>query len=220
MYGALYVVHDLDGYLADPEKYVAAAKITPRDLLLKDRRPRTEWTYADLAAPIEDMSHVGGRNFGNGKQIFSVANCIACHRLQGAGNTFGPDLTKIDPKWKPADILNELLTPSARINEKFQTNVFELGSGKVVTGLILEETPETIKIIENPLASATPTLIRRGDVVDRQRSKTSMMPKGLLDKLTRDEILDLVAYVAAGGQQNRREFQPMQHDHHSHASAK
>jgi hypothetical protein len=46
------------------------------------------------------------------------------------------------------------------------------------------------------------------------------MPKGLLDKLTRDEILDLVAYVAAGGQQNRREFQPMQHDHHSHASAK
>ena len=118
------------------------------------------------------------------------------------GNSFGPDLTKLDPKWKPADILNEILTPSARINEKYQTNVFELGSGKVVTGLVLEETPETIKIIENPLAKAEPTVIRRGDVVERQRSKTSMMPKGLLDKLTRDEILDLVAYVAAGGKQD------------------
>jgi putative heme-binding domain-containing protein len=165
------------------------------------------------------MTRAGGRNFGSGKQIFTVANCIACHRLQGVGNTFGPDLTRLDPKWKAADILNEILTPSARINEKFQTNVFELGSGKVLTGLVLEETPETIKIIENPLASATPTVIRRGDVVDRQRSTTSMMPKGLLDKLTRDEILDLIAYVAAGGQPNGRAFQGMPHDHHSHAAA-
>jgi putative heme-binding domain-containing protein len=219
MYGALYVVDDLDGYLADPEKYVARAGLAPRDTLLKDRRPRTEWTYADLAAPIDELTRSGGRSFGRGKQIFTVANCVACHRLQGVGNTFGPDLTKLDPKWKPADILNEILTPSARINEKYQTNVFELGSGKVVTGLVLEETPETLKIIENPLASASPTVIRRGDIVDRQRSKTSMMPKGLLDKLTRDEILDLVAYVVAGGRQDHGAFRANPHDHHAHAAA-
>jgi putative heme-binding domain-containing protein len=219
MYGALYVVDDLDGYLADPEKYVSAARIVPGDALLKDRRPRTEWTIADLAAPIEELTRSGGRSFGSGKQIFTVANCVACHRLQGVGNTFGPDLTKLDPKWKPADILNEILTPSARINEKFQTNVFELGSGKIVTGLVLEETPETLKIIENPLASTSPTVIRRGDIVDRQRSKTSMMPKGLLDKLTRDEILDLVAYVVAGGKQDHGAFRPNPHDHHAHAAA-
>jgi putative heme-binding domain-containing protein len=219
MYGALYVVDDLDAYLADPEKYVAAAKLVPRDALLKDRRPRTEWTFADLAAPVEEMSRGGGRSFGNGKQIFTVANCTACHRLEGTGNSFGPDLTKLDPKWKPADILNEILTPSARINEKFQTNVFELGSGKVITGLVLEETPDVIKVIENPLAKTEPMLIRRGDVVERQRSKTSIMPKGLLDKFTRDEILDLVAYVAAGGNRHSGLFQGSPHDHHAHAGA-
>jgi putative heme-binding domain-containing protein len=191
----------------------------PRDALLKDRRPRTEWTFADLAAPVDEMSRSGGRNFGNGRQIFTVANCIACHRLQGVGNSFGPDLTKLDPKWRASDILNEILTPSARINEKYQTNVFELGSGKVVTGLVLEETPDTIKIIENPLAKAEPTIVRRGDVVERQRSKTSMMPKGLLDKLTRDEILDLVAYVAAGGNQGHGVFRANSHDHHVHSHA-
>ena len=63
---------------------------------------------------------------------------------------------------------------------------------------MLEENADTIKIIENPLAKAEPTVLRRGDVLERQRSKTSLMPKGLLDKLTRDEILDLVAYVASG----------------------
>jgi putative heme-binding domain-containing protein len=214
MYGALYVVGDLDAYLADPEKYVALTHLVPRDALLKDRRPRTEWTFADLAGPIAEMS-AGGRSFGNGKQLFTVANCVACHRLQGVGNSFGPDLTKLDPKWKPADILNEILNPSARINEKYQTNVFELGSGKIVTGLVLEETPETIKIVENPLAKAEPTVLRRGDVVERQRSKTSMMPKGLLDKLTRDEILDLVAYVAAGGNESKGAFTGAEHHHHA-----
>ncbi len=94
-----------------PRSTWPSAKLEPRDALLKDRRPRTEWTLADLAAPVEEMTRNGGRNFGSGRQIFTVANCVACHRLQGVGNSFGPDLTKLDPKWKPADILNEILEP-------------------------------------------------------------------------------------------------------------
>jgi putative heme-binding domain-containing protein len=220
MYGALYVVDDLDAYLANPEAYVAKAKLEPRDALLRDRRPRTEWTYADLAGPIEEMSHSGGRKFASGRQLFTLANCIACHRLENKGNVFGPDLTKLDPKWKLADILNEILVPSARINEKFQTNIFELASGKTVSGLVLEENADTIKIIENPLAKLEPTILRRGDVLERQRSKTSLMPKGLLDKLTRDEILDLVAYVASGANPQHPLFRAKPEDHsHTHAHA-
>src|SRR5690606_27819612 len=48
MNGALYVVADLDAYQADPEGYLAAAKIEPKDALLRDRRPRTEWKLEDL----------------------------------------------------------------------------------------------------------------------------------------------------------------------------
>ncbi|HXY35094.1 MAG TPA: HEAT repeat domain-containing protein, partial [Planctomycetaceae bacterium] len=220
MYGALYVVDDLDAYLASPEAYVAKAKLEPRDPLLRDRRPRTEWTPADLAGPIAEMSHSGGRKFANGRQLFTLANCVACHRLENKGNVFGPDLTKLDPKWKLADVLNEILVPSARINEKYQTNIFELSNGKTISGLVLEENPETIKLIENPLASATPTILRRGDVLERTRSKTSLMPKGLLDKLTRDEILDLLAYVASGANPQHPLFRTKAEDHsHAHAAA-
>jgi putative heme-binding domain-containing protein len=220
MYGALYVVDDLDAYLASPEAYVAKAKLEPRDPLLRDRRPRTEWTIADLAAPVDEMSHSGGRKFASGRQLFTLANCVACHRLENKGNVYGPDLTKLDPKWKPADVLNEILVPSTRINEKFQTNIFELASGKTISGLVLEENANTIKIIENPLVKADPTIIRRGDVLERQRSKISLMPKGLLDKLTRDEILDLVAYVASGANAKHPLFRPKPEDHaHAHAHA-
>ena len=86
-----------------------------------------------------------------------MANCVACHKMDGAGTAIGPDLTKLDAKMHAMDVLKELLDPSARINEKFQTYVFELESGKVVTGLVLEETPERVKVIENPLAKAEPS---------------------------------------------------------------
>jgi putative heme-binding domain-containing protein len=220
MYGALYVVADLDAYLADPAGYLARTKLQPRDALLEDRRPRIEWTVADLTGPVQQMIHGHGRNFGSGRQIFTVANCVACHRLNGVGNNFGPDLAKLDPKWKPLDVVSEIITPSAKVNDKFQTNIFELVSGKLVQGLVVEETPEVIKLVENPLVKTEPIVLKRSDIVDRQRSKTSIMPKGLLEKLTRDEILDLVAYVSAGGNAKNSLFEagdPM-HDH-GHASS-
>ena len=100
-----------------------------------------------------------GRIFGNGKAMFKVANCVACHKLDGEGNEFGPDLAKLDPKLKSIDILKDIIEPSFKINEKYQTWVIETKAGKTYTGLILEETPKQIKLIENPLAKAEPIVI-------------------------------------------------------------
>jgi putative heme-binding domain-containing protein len=204
MYGALYVVKDLDAYEANPEGYLAAHSLPIKDDLLKDRRPRTEWKLAELAADVEHLA--SGRSFATAKQMFTVASCVACHKLDGVGNQFGPDLAQLDAKLQPLDILKEMLDPSAKINEKFQTQVFQLESGQTITGLVIEETPSAIKIIENPLAKTTPIEIKPADVVARKKSPTSIMPKGLLDKLTKDEILDLVAFVHARGKKDHAVF--------------
>ena len=119
-----------------------------------------------------------GRWFNNGKQMFQVANCVACHRLGGLGSEIGPDLAKLDPKLKPVEVLKEILDPSAKINEKYQTHVFETESGKVISGLVVEDTPERIKVIENPLAKAEPVVLKPSQVVDRAKSPNSIMPKG------------------------------------------
>ena len=211
MYGALYVVADLDAYLADSAGYLAQANLEVKDDLLKDRRPRTEWNYDELAASMSALEQ--GRAYNNGKQIFTVANCISCHKMDGVGQAIGPDLTKLAEEYKPADILREMLDPSAKINEKFQTYAILTKDGKVITGLILEENADELKIIENPLAKAEPTIIKIEDIESRTKSKTSIMPKGLLDKLTRDEILDLVAYVTARGDQHHPFVQAQGHHH-------
>jgi putative heme-binding domain-containing protein len=214
MYGALYVVEDLDAYQANPEAYLAKSAVQPKDELLKDRRPRTEWKLEDLAPVIAEMK--SGRSYGNGKHLFEVASCISCHRLEGKGNEFGPDLTKLDAKLTPADILKDIIEPSFRINEKYQTYRFELKSGKQLQGIILKEEGGVVTVIENPLTKAEPVTFKRSEVDVQDKVAVSIMPKGLLDKLTRDEILDLIAFIASRGDKKSPLFQDAGHEHGGH----
>ena len=123
MYGASYVVEDVAAYLTDPTGYLAAHPLPILDDLLKDNRPRKEWTYDDLASLVEGLDR--GRSFGNGKQIFEVASCVSCHRMNGIGEQVGPDLTQLDPKMTKLEILRSLLEPSARIDDKYLTHILE-----------------------------------------------------------------------------------------------
>ena len=138
--------------------------------------------------------------------------------MNGVGKEFGPDLTKLNPMQTPADLLRNVLEPSAKINDKYYAYLFELDNGQIVTGLIVDETPEVVKIVENPLASTEPRLLKKSEITGRKQSQASIMPKGLLDKLTREEILDLISYIAAGGDPQHPLFQGSHTGGHGHAS--
>ena len=158
-----------------------------------------------------------GRSYAAGKQMFTVGTCIACHKLDGVGNDFGPDLAKLDLKLKPADILKELLDPSAKINEKYQTTVILTDSGQTLTGVVLSESGTEVKLIENPLVKAEPIILKKDEIMSRKLSPISVMPKGLLDKLSKEEVLDLVAYLAARGDKKSPLFGKAEgHEHHGH----
>jgi putative heme-binding domain-containing protein len=210
MYAAMYVIEDVDEYLADAEGYLAKHPLNIADALLKFNRPRKEWTLGELAPAVGDLA---GRSFANGKQLFQVATCASCHKLGGVGLEFGPDLTKLDPKWKATDVLREILDPSFKIDDKYRTWSFETNAGKNVVGMILEETADKVTLIENPLASAKPTELKKSDIAARDKSNVSMMPKGLFDKLTKDEILDVLAYVYSGGNEKHAVYQGSGHHH-------
>src|SRR5262249_23723413 len=150
-------------------------QIAAQDELLKDRRPRTEWKYEDLLGAVKDMK--SGRSYGNGRHLFEVASCISCHKVEGKGNEFGPDLAKLDGKLGPAHSLKDILDPSAKIDEKYRVTVFELKSGQQLQGLILKETQTEVTVIENPLANAQPRVIKVSEIDTRDKSKVSLMPK-------------------------------------------
>jgi putative heme-binding domain-containing protein len=215
MHGALYVVADLEAYLENPEAYLAKNPVEAKDDLLKHIRPRTEWKFDDLAPAVAEMDKAGGRSFANGRQMFTVATCAACHKFGGQGNEFGPDLAKLDAKVFPnnAELLRHVLDPSLRIEDKYATYRFVKTDDTVVTGMILSEKDGVVKVIENPVAAATAKELKVGDIASRTKATTSIMPRGLLDRLSRDEVLDLLAYVRAAGDARHRLFGGG-HDHH------
>ena len=88
-----------------------------------------------------------------------------------------------------------ILDSAKRIEDKYAMYRIVLDTEKVITAMIVEEKDGVVKVIENPLASAKPVELKATSIVERKKVATSIMPKGLLDKLTREEILDLLAYV-------------------------
>ena len=198
MYGALFVVADLQAYQADPDAYLTANPLPLRDVLLASVGRNTEWKYDDLIGDIRTLPP--GRSFDVGKKLFTVANCVGCHKLNGEGRELGPDLTKIEPSKHTAEhLLRSIFEPSQEIAEKFQSNTFVLNSGKVVTGMIVEETPTGITLLVDPLARCEPTVVQKSEIDERSKSLVSIMPQGMLNRLSREEILDLMAYLLARG---------------------
>ncbi|MFM2094955.1 MAG: hypothetical protein RIS70_2079, partial [Planctomycetota bacterium] len=212
MYGALYVVADIESYQANPTEYLAANPLPLRDELLKAIGRNTDWKFEDLIDSVRELPP--GRSFAVGKNLFKTANCVGCHKFNNEGREFGPDLTKIEPsKHTTEHILRSILEPSKEIAEKYQSNTIVLTSGKVITGLIVQESPTELKVLVDPLAKGEPTAIPLAEIDERTKSPVSIMPQGLLSKLTREEILDLLAYVYTRADKKHMLYGDHDHDH-------
>lgn len=199
MFGALYVVENPEAFQANPAEYLAANQLAIKDeLLLTINRAATEWKIGDLSKDIE-AEFYNGRDFVNGQQLFTIGSCASCHKFAGKGYEVGSDLTKLDPQWTPEDVLNHIIEPSMKIDEKYKTQIFQLISGNTVSGVVVGEDNSAVRIVENPLVQSSTTTISKDDIDERRASTVSIMPKGLLDTMTKDEIFDLIGYIIARG---------------------
>jgi len=102
-----------------------------------------------------------------------------------------------------------MVDPSKRINEKYQTSQFLMDTGKVVAGIVVEETDVVVKLIVDPLASCESVVLAKDEIEERFKSETSLMPSGLLDRLTEEEIMELCAYVVSRGDSNAPFYKPV-----------
>jgi len=201
MVGALVVVDDVDTYLAQNNPLPTADE-------LLGKKTVKQWSHADLAA---DAAQLGGeiRSFENGRRLFAKVSCVSCHKLGTEGRltaNIGPELTEIAKKYpKPDDMLREIVEPSHHIEDKY-ASVILIVNGKAIQGVVVKRTETEVVLKENPLIDCEPTVVNLEEVEDEKKSKLSPMPKGLLNSLYRDEILDLIAYVYSGGDSSHEFF--------------
>lgn len=154
------------------------------------------WTMADVLPHLDQADY--GRNFDRGRRAFIDTQCYACHRLGNTGGAIGPELTGVRSKYGRRELLEALLEPSKVISEQFQNHRVFLHDGEDHIGRLIRESPDEIVLETDPL-SATELTLPRSTVESLEPSPLSPMPEGLLQILTLDDILDLLAFLESAG---------------------
>ncbi|MEO6183873.1 MAG: c-type cytochrome [Verrucomicrobiota bacterium] len=200
---------DAIGNLTESEKVALADIVSEKSQSaevkkpVKERKFVKEWTVAELDAALEGASK--GRNFESGKTAYADTQCITCHRLGNEGGSFGPELTAAASKYSRHDILSSILEPSKVVSDQFQNFTVIKKDGTDLTGRIVDEKADKIVMQLNPF-TADRTDVMKSDIVERKAAKLSPMPEALLNNLSKDEILDLIAYIEAVGKSGASNF--------------
>lgn len=163
-----------------------------------------DWKLEDLEP---HLSHVStNRDFQRARQALLAANCLKCHRIGTTGAQIGPDLTSVGKRFDSRAILESIIEPSKVMDEKYLYTVYILESGKVITGRPVGVSKTTITVETDPIKQTTVPVLRN-EIEESILSKTSPMPASLINVLTKEEILDLLAYLRAGGDPRADAFQ-------------
>jgi len=167
-------------------------------------RTPTMWTLDELSTAAE--TGLKGRNFDNGRKMFGAAACYACHRFGNAGGMTGPDLTGAGGRYSPHDLLDQIINPSKEINEQFAPIVVTKNNGEILTGVVVNLSGDGVTINTDASDPNQRVNVDRKEVKSIELSKVSPMPPMLLAMLMKEEILDLLAYVLSGGDQENAMF--------------
>ena len=166
--------------------------------------PGRNYTVDDAVALAQN--HLTGRNFEQGKAMFTSTLCIRCHHFNGEGGNIGPDISGAGNRYTLRDLLENIIEPSKVISDQYGTDEIELKDGSLVIGRVVVEENGKLFVMTSGLAPDSLTPVKADDVKSRKPYPVSMMPVGLINGLNRDELLDLLAYIQSGGNPNDKAF--------------
>jgi putative heme-binding domain-containing protein len=167
-------------------------------------RTPTMWTLEELSAATN--AGLKNRSFDNGRKMFGAAACYGCHRFGNAGGMNGPDLTGAGGRYSPHDLLDQIINPSKVINEQFAPIVVTKNNGEMITGVVVNLSGDSVTLNTDLTDPNQRTNVDRKEVKSIETSKVSPMPPMLLAMLKKEEILDLIAYVLSGGDNDNAMF--------------
>jgi putative membrane-bound dehydrogenase-like protein len=129
-----------------------------------------------------------------GQAVFNSqkAACSSCHAIGYLGGNVGPDLTRIGQVRTERDLLESIVYPSASFVRSYEPVVVMTKSGDDYSGVVRKDAPDQLVIATGPGAEVR---IARGDIVDMHPGTVSVMPAGLDELLSRQELADLVAFL-------------------------
>lgn len=182
-------------------KGVMAVGETKADIpkLLAAAKPKIvrEWKMTDFG----DLSlSDDATTIMKGMAAFTKANCHQCHAMPGHHHhkglaALGPDLKGVGKRFQGRKLLKQILNPSDEIHKDFKSYKILTEDGKVLTGMIREETETDLLLIPSLLTPKITKKVAKKSIEFKAESKISQMPPGLVNVLTETEIRQLLSYL-------------------------
>ncbi len=195
--------------LSEAERKQLAGQLEAIDkasIINYDIKPRPVvkvWKMDELLPKLDQLDKKSSRDLGRGQEAYLAAQCIKCHRFGNEGGAVGPDLTAISSRFSRKDILESIVEPSKVISDQYQNERITTNSGKTIVGRVVDETADQV-VLQPDMLAPDRVAVKKADIESREPSKVSPMPDHLIDVLTEQEILDLLAFLESPGYKGYR----------------
>ena len=156
---------------------------------------RREISPAEMQSLVQAVAEHGDPSRGEAIFRRETQACLKCHAIAGAGGRVGPDLTSIGGSAQVDYLIESMLLPGKKIKEGYQTLVVLTDSGKSFSGIRVRQT-DTDLILRNSDDQEFSVPL---STIDEQVNGASLMPTGLIDRLTTREVVDLVRFLSELG---------------------
>lgn len=147
------------------------------------------------AASIEDVMIAVKDIKGDpvvGKGLFTSQGCIACHSIEKGQPLKGPYMGQIGSIMNRSQITESILKPNASISQGFASVLIDTNDDKSYMGFVTAETADEVVIQD---ITGTATKLNKSTIKTRKVMETSMMPVGLANSLSYEELASLVTYL-------------------------
>ena len=118
--------------------------------------------------------------------------CVKCHKVAGQGGSVGPELSGIATKYKPEDLIESVLYPSAKIFSGYEPLIVATDDGRVLNGIVQSDDARALVLrdAEDQSISIPPS-----EIEERRFADVSLMPNGLAEGISKEEFADLIAFL-------------------------
>jgi putative membrane-bound dehydrogenase-like protein len=150
--------------------------------------------HDDIAAWLKRLDGPG--DAAAGRRVFfhpRLGGCFRCHRVDGRGRDVGPDLSGIG-RAERRNVLESILKPSNLVAPHYQAWVITTADGRVRSGMLMHTHLDECTYVD---PQGDQFRVNTRDITDARPARTSIMPDGLADLFTDQELRDLLAYLGS-----------------------
>ncbi|WP_165065267.1 HEAT repeat domain-containing protein [Paludisphaera rhizosphaerae] len=145
---------------------------------------------ADLVRNVLQADVMKNASPKRGTLVMERIRCLDCHKFGEKGQGLGPDLSTVNSRFQPADILDSIVTPSKVISDQYKPITVALSDGRILSGMpVVADGPTMVLLVPDGSKISIP----KNEIEEQKPSTISVMPEGLLDPLSYQDIADLIA---------------------------